>query len=784
MGSCGVGIGILLALLCAGCSPALDTVSKDYEKSTAHYEVLLAKNPRDTALRLRLAQFYYNFNDFQKVKSLLKDSNDTTAKIMLAKTYAKEKNYNQALELFQQVGEREDSEYLYWYGKALEEQNLFPKAVAIYKKLKPPFKQLGDERLAKIGTKVEEQIPEDIKMLLRQEENFVSRVDKEEAVTLLMDEAIEVKEDNTSVATIYILQKVLKEKGKELAEVQIDYDSTDERVELEYARTITADGKMVYAGESNIRDVSKYLNFPLYSNARVFIISMPSVDVGSIIEYKAKIYSSKLIKEDKFAFVYDVRQRYPIAKARFRLTIPQKSVVRKKFFNEQYAKDISLEPTKEEQPGKTIYSWQWQEVSPIIPEPNMPELSLINPAVSISNFTSWDEIYRWWFNLYKDKIILNSELKAFVKELTKGTKNDLEKAKKIYEFCTKNIRYVAVEYGESGHEPHRADEIFVNRYGDCKDKAILLVGMLREAGLKAYPVLIPTRQIYPIEENFPTVYFNHAIAALDYNNELIFMDATASTVPLFDLPLDDQERNVLVILDDGYKIVSTPQISDNEASYEMTITIDEAEDALIERTVNTKGFFAAFQRYYLKNTHPQTIKEDIQRRMTQINPFSKLFDYRIIYEDDFDKTPVLQYRFQAKKFLNPAQNLRIVPPLNDVDVDTSYLGKEDRKYPIEFNGLFREVSRVKINLPTTLRIKYLPQNQQVITPWFTFSASYAQSGNTLDFQREFAIKKRFVEITEYKEFKKHLEEVLYLLREEAILERSMTRDAEKKKKGF
>ena len=73
-------------------------------------------------------------------------------------------------------------------------------------------------------------------------------------------------------------------------------------------------------------------------------------------------------------------------------------------------------------------------------------------------------------------------------------------AKLIHEFVAKDIRYVAIEYGDSGYEPHHAKEVFVNRYGDCKDQAILLITMLKEAGIEAYPVLIGTRGVFLYQE--------------------------------------------------------------------------------------------------------------------------------------------------------------------------------------------------------------------------------------------------------------------------------------------
>lgn len=762
---------LFLFIIASGCKYESDKLHEIYKKETQRYEKLISKNPKDIGLRIELAKIYYDFKDFEKVTTLLKDETDVKAKIILAKAYAKLKEYSSALEIFDQVGETEDNEYMYLYAATLESKNLYPKAVTIYKKVKGEFKEQAGQRILKIGIKIEEGIPQFLSTLLNEEQKFLSSIDKEEAVVLLVDEGNEIKDDNTSVASVHVVEKILKEKGKELAEVEIGYDSTYERVELEYARTITPSGKIVYAGAESTRDVTKYLNYPLYSNAKALIISMPSVDVGSLIEYKLKIYSSKLITNNKFSFIYRLREAFPLARANFKLIVPKKDKVELKLFNEAYAKGTNLNPAKEETENSIIYSWKFKEVDPIIPEEPMPSVSIVNPAIGISNFSSWEEIYKWWYALYKDKIALNKEVKDFTANLVKGAKDDLEKAKRIYDFCSRSVRYVAVEYGESGYEPHYANDIFVNRYGDCKDKAILLVAMMKEAGLKAYPVLIPTREIYQMQKDFPCVNFDHAIAVLSYEGKLIFMDATASTVSFADIPLGDQARNVLVILDDKYEIVTTPLLDANSVVYELQIDIDKNEDAVIKRKVTASGFFSAFQRYYLKYTHPDIIKADIQKRMVQISPFSKLIEYSTDNVDDFDKNSILQYSFNAKKVLNPADGSRILPFFDDIDLDTSYAGKEQRNFPIEFEGIFKKISKIKINLPENLQVKFLPTTKEIKTPWFKFKSVCSQSKNSIDIYREFSVIKRLVEPDEYKEFKRNMEEVFYLLKEEAILEK-------------
>ncbi|MCP4653414.1 MAG: DUF3857 domain-containing protein [Candidatus Omnitrophica bacterium] len=754
-----------------GCGSPADKALSLYKKTASLYEKKLKSRPKEST-KLEAAKFYYKFNDYKKAKEILELCQDKKARILLAKTYVNLKEYTQAIEVFEKLGPVKDNEYIYLYAKTAEEKNLFPKAVKLYAKLKGPFKEIAQERIEEIGLKIEDKVPKEIKKLLKQQKKFLSTIKEEEAVTLFVDESTKIKSDNSTLSVVHVIQKVLKEKGKEIGEVQIGYDSTYERVELEYARTITPEGKVVYAGKENIRDVSKYLNFPLYSNAKAFIISMPSVDVGAIVEYKAKIYSSKMVNEDDFTYIYRLRDAYPIARQKFKLFVPKKKKASFKYLNQQYSKGFSLTPKIKKTKAEIIYTWDIKEVDPIIPEDKMPPISKINPAIIISSFESWGEIFTWWTALYEDKLALNDEIKTFVKELTKDCKNDLEKARKIHEFCAKNIRYVGVEYGESGHEPHKAVDIFLNRYGDCKDQAILLVAMAQEANLSAYPVLIPTRGVYQISEDFPSINFNHAIAAIRCEGKLTFLDPTSTTSSYYDLPFSDQQRLTLVFLEDDYQLIETPLTIANETIYKMTLDIDKNETATVKRQVIAKGSFASFQRYFLKYTHPQIIKDTLQDKMKAISPLTKFLDHQIIDPFDFMKDPTIVYTFQARRFLKPAKDLRVIPFLSDVGIDVSYVGKDSRRYPVEFVGLFKKTSSVEINLPNNLKIKYFPKDYVLTTQWFDFKTQYTQNEKTFSTKQEFSLKNRFVAKEDYPEFKKNLEEVFYRLGEKVILQKT------------
>ncbi len=764
---------VCLPVVLISCSPSEQNVKAAYDRLFSHYRQSLEKDPADNELRLRFARFCYEFRDYQSVIEILGDSQGHAARLLQSKALARLHQYTRALEMFGSFSQDiDDQEALFLFAGVLEEKNLYGRALKIYEKVGPPYALQACARSEAIRSTIEQSVPRYIREWVDEAGEFIDRIKEEAAVIIRVDEQIEVNDNNTSVSTLHVVEKVLQERGKQIAEVELGYDSTYERVELEFARTITADGTIVYAGKENIRDVSKYLNFPLYSNAKAFIVSMPSVDVGAVIEYKVKVYSSKLINDDDVSIVYRLREQFPVYKAGFRLTLPAGKKTGVTFFNCDYAGDTDLKPRLEKQGPVQELSWQFQEIMPIIPEYNMPPLAEVNPAVLISSFTGWDEVYRWWSGLYKDKLTVSREMQDLVDTVCAQTDDAETRAKKIYEYVSRNIRYVGVEYGESGHEPHKAGDVFVNRYGDCKDQAILLTALLKAAGLTAAPVLIPTRDTYPAKEDFPSVNFNHAIAVVQLGKNRMFMDPTSETSAFEDLPLSDQGRTVLIFWDDRYELAQTPESMNSRIGYSMDIAIDSREDALVKRSVVCRGEYATYQRKYLKFTHPTKIRQNIENKMTDISPFARLIEYRVENLDEPDAQPELIYEFTAEKFLNPSKNLRVISPLTQIEFPPSLIAAEQRIFPVDFGGLSTKRAMVSIKLPDNLSVKYLPAGKSINTEWFSLEVRYDQQQQTIDFVQEFIVKKRMVSPADYSLFREKMKDVFYLLQEAIILEKT------------
>jgi len=141
---------------------------------------------------------------------------------------------------------------------------------------------------------------------------------------------------------------------------------------------------------------------------------------------------------------------------------------------------------------------------------------------------------------------------------------------------------VGLEFGIAGFRPHAAEEIFNNKYGDCKDKATLLLAMYKVAGIPAYYALIGTREMGKLEENIPMSQFNHAIVLAEVEGEMVWLDPTAEIASYGETPGENQEKLALVFFSEKTKFLRVPLKSPEENRLRTEMVIDINLDASID----------------------------------------------------------------------------------------------------------------------------------------------------------------------------------------------------------
>lgn len=196
-----------------------------------------------------------------------------------------------------------------------------------------------------------------------------------------------------------------------------------------------------------------------------------------------------------------------------------------------------------------VYEWDLKNVKNIPYDDYVPYWYNKQPFVQISEFASWEEVVNWGLGFYQTPPI-GGALKDKVEEWKKSSNTKFEFIEKAIRFVQDEIRYLGIETGENSHKPHRPEDVFAQRYGDCKDKAFLLCAILRYNAIDCDPFLVDSYKGARLSEYLPApTDFNHVVVRIRIRDEgprlndadaFIFADATISlqggTLSTFSFP--------------------------------------------------------------------------------------------------------------------------------------------------------------------------------------------------------------------------------------------------------
>lgn len=390
---------------------------------------------------------------------------------------------------------------------------------------------------------------------------------KEAYVIESLDSRIDEQEDGTGTREVAAQIRVLADAGvKAFAVLNFTYTSANENVEIDYVRVRKPDGTVVKTPDYNIQDMPGEVTrtAPLYSDIHEKHVAVKGLAVGDVLEYLVRI---RVVKAqvpgqfwDEFSFAKD-----EIAKEEsLELSFPVGKFV--KIVSPEFKPQIS------ERADRKVYRWTHSNLVVKEKEPGeIPRRIPPNPDIQITTFRSWEEVGRWYGDLQKEPLEVTPAIQLKANELTKGLKTDDEKTEAIYSFVALKLHYIGLDFGIGRYQPHAADDVLDNGYGDCKDKHTLMAALLKASGVDAWPALIhATRKLDP---DVPSpAQFNHVITVVPQGDKYLWLDTTPEVAPYGMLLLGLRGKQALVIPSNSpAKLMTTPENApfEQEQSFKM-----------------------------------------------------------------------------------------------------------------------------------------------------------------------------------------------------------------------
>jgi hypothetical protein len=579
-------------------------------------------------------------------------------------------------------------------------------------------------------------------------------------IIVLLDEMVEeISEDGRCETSVHKVFKIITERGKGYADCSIGFNSRTQTLSLLNAQTIAPKGKVIPLKKNAIKTVTPYSRYPAYSDYKRLTFSMPGVRVGSVIDYKYIIEEKEPTIEGEFSSANFFQWYNPIVISRYTIITPENMKVH--YFMMNPLKDTQQFPSIEHQQGRKIYFWEYRNIGQILDESHMPPMEEIACNVLVTSIDSWQRFFQWWRSKIEGKTEPNELIKNKVAELTKGHVTKREKIEALFDYVKREIRYVSIGLGKTGYEPESASVVFENKYGDCKDKSTLLISMLREAGIPAHYVLIPTHGERDLIKDFPYPFqFNHCIVATEMEHGYHFLDPTAEDYRFDYLLGSDQDRDVLIFKDHETIFATTPLAKPDENGHisqqHIEIRADESIE-VVDKSFPSGSKEASLRSFFIYNS-PTEIKEVLEKVVDGISPGAKLLDYTHSDPLCFKKRFVTQMKYAAPDYCKKAGDILIFQ-VPGIKKGCSGTGKKERRYPLIFWTNASSKSEVVFTIPAGYEVYYLPEPVEITTPYFEFRSRYQSDGENVVYRGEYIKKAARIPPEEYSRYQQLCQEM-------------------------
>jgi cellulose synthase operon protein C len=394
----------------------------------------------------------------------------------------------------------------------------------------------------------------------------------------------------------------------------IQYVPESQQLNVLRVQVHRVDGRIVEAeddGEAPVADAS----VAMYYDLRAHQYRFPDLQPGDVIEME---YTISPVEDQNpyghyFAQIVGFSGPLPCEVQRYVLRTPVSISL--------HSAEHLLAAAQVRHVGKeNVYVWERRNAPALVRELRSPSLSEQGAYVHVSNFASWDDLGSWYANLVRPQFKLDEQLEALAAQMVARHPNKLERISAIYDLVLRNTRYVALEFGVYGFKPYPVTQTYARKFGDCKDKASLMVALLRAAGIDADLALVRTQ---PLGEILPTPasasIFDHAIVYVPGFD--LWLDGTAEFSQLRELPVEDEGALALTIDADGHATLRrTPRSSAADNYSRRTIHANVSDQGVITFTGATyvRGEDAPELR---RKLDPQSAKLDYVRdRLAQVLP--------------------------------------------------------------------------------------------------------------------------------------------------------------------
>ena len=467
------------------------------------------------------------------------------------------------------------------------------------------------------------------------------------------------------------------------------------------------------------------LNQQLYNGTLAAVVFLHDLRVGDIVDYAYTVGGENPVFGGRYAETYYVGESQPIHHLSLRLLWPSNRSLKVKNENTDIA------PTVRESDGNAEYVWEQRDTKGVVVENDTPDWFNPYPRITVSEFSSWNEVVQWALPLYASADPPSPELMAKIKKWQDESASQEQRTVAALRFVQDEIRYLGIELGRYSHQPTSPAKVLARRFGDCKDKSFLLSTILRSMGIDAAPALVNSSAGRSLDDRQPSPFaFDHVIVQVKFGEKTYWFDPTISYQRGgLDKYYDPSYERALVLRDSTAELEKIPMPAPGSGSVTIRERYEGKDDlGPVTLTVWTKFLGAeadGMRRWLSSQTLTELSKGYLNYYATE-NPSIRAEGVPVVEDDPASNTIVVTEKYLIDEFWkdNKHQFLaeKIYSEVRKPDVS-------QRSTPLRLRYPLSIKHTIEINLPGTNYIE--AAHDTFSDDKIRFSYAYSRSGNDL-----------------------------------------------------
>ncbi len=586
-------------------------------------------------------------------------------------------------------------------------------------------------------------------------------------VTVFDSTYVMMEESGLSHVYNHQLWKILSDDGgRDFSIVKMDYDPLSAYVEI---RKVVIYRKN---GQQEVVDAPVF-DYPapaymIYWGARQKMVCLGRLEVGDAVEvqtYKKGFTYALLQGDDPDAkyippmrgHFYDIVpfwSEQPVMEKTYQVNVLTDKKLRYTVYHG------TLQETQEIADGaRTLYTFTKKDIIPI----RTPRYTLANNDIQtkllLSTAQDWESKSRWFYSVNEDygSFVPTEEVKEKVAELLKKAKSENDSISILTHWVADNMRYSGISMGEGeGFTLHKCEMNYTDRCGVCKDKAGMLISMLRAAGFEAYAAMTMAGERI---DDIPADQFNHCVAVVKRRNgnyQLLDPTWVPGVRELWSSA--EQQQNYLMGLPQGATLGKTPTSRPENHLLKMTANTKVKKDGTLSGTVTitAEGQSDRTVRALFSDRKSEW-RDNVEAQMRSLYPNVRLRSVKYSDEETYLEHPVkITYKFDIPHYATVSDREVIVTPLLARGIFTFAMRElyydtelEKRDYPFSDRCSRLVVLHETITLPSGYTSAKTPKHRQLAGKDISFDGGYKFENNKFVFQETIRLGKRIYEASDW-----------------------------------